>query len=166
MYKKLGRERKIYSYNLTDGSPYNLHKLLEDKNIVIVGVEEVYTSRYGGFEKYLDSIRDVTHVIPYKSKTHYGSLGGIFQNIYEIDEPTIIEDIDTYEKLTGLKPGIDMSHKIWKTTVDWFKIKGNYGMLWHAKLVKEITISFRDTTIKTRTRFGYVNENNEIYKCF
>ena len=39
-------------------------------------------------------------------------------------------------------------------------------MLWHAKLVKEITISFRDTTIKTMTRFGYVNENNEIYKCF
>jgi len=163
--KKL-KKRKIYSYNLTDGDGYNKDKLLEDKGIASMGVEEDYTSRYGGFDKYLDSIRDVTHVIVYKSKTHYGSLGGIFQNIYEIGDPIIIKDMETHKKYTRLTPGVDITHKKWKGKEDWLKIKGNYGILWYAKLVKEITIPFRDSNIKIRTRFGYVNENNEIYKCF
>ena len=154
----------IYSYNLTDGKPYNLHKLLKDKNIAIVGVDNHFTTRYGGFEKYIDSISDATHIIPYKSKTHYGSLGGVFQNIYEIGKPTIFDDIDTYKKLTGLKPGIDIPHKIWKISVDWFKIKENHGILWNTKLVKEITIPFKDAGINTRVRFGYVNDTNDIYK--
>jgi len=164
--KKLLKNRRIYSYNLSDGDGYNKDKLLEDKNIASIGVEGYYTSRYGGFEKYLDSIRGVTHIITYKSKMRYGSLGGIFQDIHEIGEPIIIKDMETHKKYTGLSPGVDMTHKIWKGKEDWLRTKGNYGIMWHTKLVKEITIPFKDSNIKTRTRFGYVNENNDIYKCF
>ena len=155
-------DRKIYSYNLTDGDGFNKDKLLDNNNIAVFGVDNEYTSKYGGFDKYFESICDATHIITYKSKTGFGSAGGIFQNIYKIDNPIILKDIEAYQKHTGLSLS-DMTSKLWKGKEDWYAVEGSAAIVWDAKLVKEITIPFKDSHIRTRTRFGSVNENHEIY---
>ena len=153
----------IAGCNLVGGDCVTTDKLLEDNGIVAVGFDNKYTTRCGGYQKHIDKLQEVTHIIAYKAKKHYKSFGGVYKNIYKISNFTIIEDIEAYQKHSGISPGVDMSHELWKGKEDWYAVEGSAAIVWDAKLVKEITIPFKDSHIRTRTRFGSVNENHEIY---
>jgi len=154
----------IAGCNLVGGDCVTTDKLLEDNGIVAVGFDNKYTTRCGGYQKHIDKLQEVTHIIAYKAKKHYKSFGGVYKNIYKISNFTIIEDIEAYQKHSGISPGVDMSHELWKGKEDWYKIEGNYSILWHAKLIKEITIPYKGSGINNCNRFCYINERHPIYK--
>ena len=160
-----GKKRLLYSYNLTDGDGFNKDKLLDDHNVIYIGVDDEYTSKHGGFAKYFDSIKGATHVITYKSKTHFGHKGGIFKDIYKLSEPTVITDIETFREKSKLVPGFGGADGPWMDygPEAWIGIEGNYCILWTTKLVTSITLPFDGSGIRIRTRFGYIKPTHDLY---
>jgi len=169
------KSRVIYSYNLTDGNGFNKEnnfnkdKILENKNIAGIGVStnDKFVSKCGGIDDYIKRISDATHIIGYKASSHYGSLGGVFENIYEIvNGPIVLRNREDFIKYYTLKPGIDISQKLWDHKLEWVNEPTNYGIHWNVKLVKKIIISGKGSGINIRSRFGRINEKNSIYTCF
>jgi hypothetical protein len=169
------KSRVIYSYNLTDSdcinkeNNFNKDKILENKNIAGIGVStnETIVSKCGDIDDYIKRISDATHIIGYKASSHYGSLGGVFENIYEIvNGPIVLSNREDFIKYYTLKPGVDISQKLWDHKLEWINEPTNYGIHWNVKLVKKIIISGKGSGINIRSRFGRINEKNSIYTCF
>ena len=161
----------LYSYNLTDGDGFNKDRVLYDEGIAYVGVSENFTKRYGGFENYYNKVKEATHMITYKPRTHYGSKGGIFKDIYKLSNPRVLTSMDEYVKVTNLTPGVTISEQTWLGKTNWWWRPwmgdngiGTYCIVWNAELVKELDIPFEDSGLATRTRFGYIKKGHALYE--
>lgn len=161
--------KNLCVYNLTDGDGYNKDLLLDKYGIVYFGINinDDRIIKIGGIENYVNKLKTATHIISYKPKKHYGINGGIFQNIYKLNElePKIITGYDDYEKNIIIKKAkIDTKFsKYFNNNYKWILNPDNYCFLWSASLTKEIKIPFKGSKLPNRTRFGFVNSDHELY---
>ena len=157
-------ENILYSYNLTDGCGFNKDKILYDEGIAYIGVTDDYTRRLGGFDAYFNKVRQATHIITYKARSHYGSKGGIFKDIYKLSEPKVTTSMSDYAESTKLAVGVNIGEHGWQKKEAWWLEGARYCIVWHAELVDEIEIPFENSGLKIRTRFGFIRREHPLYE--
>ena len=160
----------LYIYNLVDGDSYHKDKILYNYNKIYIGVTDKYTERFGGLDNYFQKIKQATHIITYKPKTHYKEKGGVFKDIFELNQPIIIKDINTFKQKINYEDEEHNSCDIWDGKLNgkeqWFARPDTYCILWSGKLVKEIEIPYKNSGLTVRTRFGFVKHSHKIYSEF
>jgi len=165
-----GNPNNLYIYNLVDGDSYHKDKILYNYNRIYIGVTDKYTKRFGGFDNYFKKIKQATHVITYKPKTHYKEEGGIFKDIFELNQPIIIKDINTFKQKINYEGDEHNNSDIWDSKLNgkeqWFARPDTYCILWSGKLVKETEIPYKNSGLTVRTRFGFVKHSHKIYSEF